>query len=130
MAYTTAQGKVHWIQGNVTTAQANAGVVIVPARPGKAIAVVAATMIARGGAAATCTSVDLKDTAGTPVVALAFAQASLTENTALHDWASAGVTLTTYRSALTVEKGLQILKTGSSIATATSFDYAVGYCYV
>jgi hypothetical protein len=130
MAFTTASGKVHFKQGNATTAQVNAGLVIVPARRGRAIQIVGGHMTALGGNAATATSVDIKDTAGTPIVGVACAVAGLTQNTQLDFDAAANVTRTTYRTPLTADKGLQILKTGSNLATATSVDYYVEYVYV
>lgn len=130
MAFTSAKGKLHFAQGNATTAQVNAGLLIVEPRKGKQIQVVGGHMTALGGNAATATSVDLKDTAGTPVVAVACGVAGLTSGTQLDFDAAANVTLTTYRKPLTVDKGLQILKTGSNLATATSVDYYVEYVYI
>ena len=130
MAFTTAKGKVHFVMGNATTAQVNSGLVIVPARADKTIAVVGGHLTARGGNAATATSVDIKDTASTPVVAVACAVAGLTEDTQLDFDAGSNVTRTTYRSPLTAGKGLQIQKTGSNLATATSVDYYVEYIYI
>ena len=128
MAYKTATGKIHFAMGNITTAQANAGYIIAPARTGKSICVDGGHLTAKGGSTATCTSVDFKDTSD--VVAVAFAQGSLTADTRLDVRAAAGVTLTTFQMPLTVNKALKIDNTGSSAATATSFDYCVEYIYV
>ena len=130
MAFTTAAGKVHFVQGNALTAAVTAGKVIAPARSGKAIQVVGGHLTALGGSAATATSVDIKDTHGTPVVAVACGVAGLTQNTQLDFDAAANVTLTTYRKPLTVGKALQIKDTGSGLATATSIDYYVEYVYI
>ena len=130
MAFTSARGKVHFVQGNATTAQVNAGKIIAEARKGKSIQVVGGHLTALGGNAATATSVDIKDTAATAIVAVACAVAGLTQNTQLDFDAAANVTLTTYRKPLTVDKALKIEKTGSNLATATSVDYYVEYIYV
>lgn len=130
MAYTSAAGKVHYVRGNATTAEVNAGKVIVSPRPGKSICITGGHMVARGGNAATATSVDIKDTAGTPVVGVACAVAGLTANARLDFRAASNVTLTTFQQALTADKGLKIQKTGSNLATATSVDYYVEFIYV
>jgi hypothetical protein len=130
MAFTSAAGKVHFVQGNALRAEVTAGKVIAPARSGKSIQVVGGHMTAIGGAAQTATSVDLKDTYGTPLVAVACGIAGLTQNTQLDFDAAANVTLTTYRKPLNVGKALQIKDTGSGLATATSIDYYVEYVYV
>ena len=130
MASKVSRGKVHVAAGNALTAEINAGHVIAGGRKGKKIMVVGGQMIALGGNAATATSVDIKDTTGTPVVAVACGVAGLTENAQLDFDATSNVTRTTYRKPLTVDKGLQIQKTGSNLATATSVDYYVEYVYV
>ncbi len=129
MAYTTSSGKVHFVRGNATAAQVNAGKLIVQPRKGKKLVVTGGHMVALGGNAATATSVDIADTAGTPVVAVACGVAGLTQNTRLDFRAASNVTLTTFQVALTAEKGLQIIKAGSDLATATSVDYYVEYIY-
>jgi len=130
MAFTASAGKLHFVQGNATTAQVNAGKVIVDGRKGLKIQIVGGHMTALGGNAATATSVDLKDTAGTAIVAVACAVGGLTQNAQLDFDAAANVTRTTYRTPLTVDKSLQILVTGSNLATATSVDYYAEYVYV
>lgn len=131
MALNASHGGQKFVQGNATTAQVNAGLRIVEPRSGKKIAVDGGFLRALGGAAATATSVDIADTAGTPVVAVACAVAGLTANAALDFRAAESVTLTTPLGApLTVDQGLQIIKAGSNLATATSVDYVVFYHYV
>jgi hypothetical protein len=130
MAFTSAAGKIHWVQGNATTAQVTAGKVIAQGRNGKAIQIVGGHMTALGGNAATATSVDIKDTAGSPVVAVACGVAGLTSGTQLDFTAASNVTRTTYRTPLTVGKSIQIKDTGSGLATATSVDYYVEFVYV
>jgi hypothetical protein len=130
MAFTTSAGKLHFVQGNALKAAINAGQVIVPGRANKCIQVVGGHLTARGGAVQTATSVDIADTTGTPVVAVAGAAAGLTENAQLDFDAAANVTRTTYRTPLTVNEGLQIIKAGSDVATAVSVDYYVEYIFV
>ena len=129
MAFTDGRGKVHFVQGNATTAEVNAGKIIAEGRENKKICVVGGHLTALGGNAATATSVDIKDT-GTPTVAVACAVAGLTDGTQLDFDAAANVTRTTYRKPLAEDKSLQILKTGSNLATATSVDYYVEYVYI
>lgn len=112
--------------GNATTGEVNAGHVIVPAAAGRTLCVVGGWLRALGGAAGTCTSVDIKDTNSSAVVAIAFAQASLTQDTVLK-MGDAGTTLTTVGTALTANEGLQIETTGTAMDTATSVDYAIEY---
>ena len=128
MAFSSAAGKVHFAQGNATTAQVTAGKIIAASRGGKAIQVVGGHMTALGGNAATATSVDIKDSAD--VVAVACGVSGLTSGTQLDFTAGSNVTLTTYRKPLTVGKALKIKDTGSGLATATSVDYYVEYIYV
>ena len=130
MANTRSHGIVHHVMGNASTAAVNAGKVIVQGRPGKCMEVVGGHITALGGAADTATSVDIKDTAGTAVVAVACGVDGLTENAQLDFDADANVTRTTYRKPLTLGKSLQIEKTGEDVGTATSFDFYVEYVLV
>ena len=116
------------VSGNLTISQVNAGTIIVPAVPGAAYVLTSVMLQAIGGAVATCTAIQVDDTAGTPIVGVSVPQASLTQNTFISETA-AGNTLTTFawQGALTSGQGIQILKTGSSCATATSINYKVGY---
>lgn len=127
MALTYKNGKELYVKGNATRAEVNAGKVILPARPGRTVTVTGGYMIALGGNAATATSVDIADTAGSPVVAVACGVAGLTQNTVLDFNAASDVTKTTLGRALTADKGLQIIKAGSDLATASSIDYFVRY---
>ncbi len=122
-------GKVHFTRGSLTLAQVKAGTKIVDGRQGMSIMVVGGQFISTGSAAG-ATSVDVKDTNGTPVVAVACGVAGLTSGTALDFDAAANVTLTTYRKALTVGCGLQIADTGSDLTTTTALEYYVEYVYV
>lgn len=124
MASTVSRGRLHYAEGNVLLADANAGYIIVGDAPGRTINVVGGHLIARGGAAAAHTSMDVQDTDG--VVAVAYEQAGLTEGAGLSYWAPANVTITT-PGPLTAGKGLQIKNTGDACTTATSFDYVVTF---
>lgn len=131
MALTDCRGGQKFVQGNALTVEVNAGKIIVEPRKGKKVAVDGGFLRALGGAVATATSVDIADTTGTPVVAAACAAAGLTQNAVLDFRAAANVTLTTALGVpLTVNQGLQIIKAGSDVATATSVDYVVFYHYV
>jgi hypothetical protein len=131
MALTDCRGGQKFVQGNALTAEVNAGKIIVEPRKGKKIAVDGGFLRALGGNAQTATSVDITDTTGTPVVAVAGAVAGLTNGAVLDFRAAANVTLTTkLGDPLTADKGLQIIKSGSDLATATSVDYVVFYHYV
>jgi len=113
--------------GNATTAQVNTGQVIVPAIAGRSIVVVGGWLRALGGNASGATSVDIASTGGSPVTAAAVPVASLTSGTVAA--ISAG-TATNMGAALEAGRGLQITKTGASLATATSVDYCIEYVYL
>lgn len=127
MAFTTKIRTMRVVKGTATTAEVNAGKTIVEADASRTICVHGGYMIARGGNASGATSVDIKDTADTPVVAVACAVAGLTQDAVLSFDAASNVTNTTRGTGLTAGKGLQIKKTGSNLATATSVDYLVEY---
>jgi len=126
MAFGTARGKIHYAQGTVTTAQAIAGALIVPGRAGKRMQIVGGHLTA-AGAAAGATSVDIKDTASDPIVAVACAVAGLTDGTQLDFDAGTNVARTTYRKPLTAGKGLQVKTTGEALTTTTAVDYYIEY---
>ena len=121
---------VQTISGNATTAQINAGLVIIPAITGKTITIQRYAVQAVGGTAATCTGVYLEDTAGSPVLATTIAAADLT-TAIINIPGGAGNTLgagfTYGLSGLTVSKGVQIIKNGSNCATMTSANYAIEF---
>ena len=125
---TVKRGEIHVASGNVLLADVNAGYVIMPPNPTRTITVVGGYLQAIGGAATACTSIDVKDTSGSPVVAVVCGQAALSQNTVLQFNAAAGVTWTT-RTALTQGKGLQVQTTGVACTTATSFNYEVQFYF-
>ncbi len=132
MAYggSTGQGKIHFKAGRLTAAQVNAGTRVIPPRADKKLMIVGGQLVAIGGAAATATSVDVNDTTGTPVVGVAVACTAMTENTQMDFDAASNVTRTTYRAPFAAGKGIQVIKGGSDLATATHVDYYIEYVYV
>ena len=115
-----------------TTAQVNAGVVILPALPGFGYRIVDAAMIAVGGAATTNTSVDLLGTkAATASRPLVIAVAALTQSTLVRAGASNAVILADGASftrhdantalSVTIQSG------GSSMTVATAIDVLLTY---
>lgn len=124
---TAGNGPIYSVYGSATLAQINAGVTIVPAVTGRTLKIVGVLLQAIGGAAAGCTAIQVDDTTGTPVVGVSVAVAGLTQNTIVTEATATNVTLTTFLTALTANKGLQIIKTGSSCTTLTSLNYRVLY---
>lgn len=124
-------GVVYSSSLTITTANLNAGTsnALVADVAGRTLTPVGFTMQALGGATATCTSVSLQDTAGSPVVIATEAAAGLVQNQIINE-ASAVANLTLgagWNVALTTGKGIVVVKTGSSCATATSFVFQVRY---
>jgi hypothetical protein len=127
MANTTRKSRVKCVTGNALTVEVNAGKIILPTTGNKYI-IVGGWMRALGGNAATATGVNISDTtATTPVVGVAVARAALTQNTVVDFDAASDVTRTTYGIAHKEGKGLQIIKDGSDLATATSIDYCIKF---
>ena len=81
---------------------------------------------AKGGAAATCTSVQVVDTTGTPVVGVQANAAQLTQDT-VNDESAASMVLTTFLVNFTTGKGLVIRDVGGQCSTMTSLNYLVLY---
>lgn len=114
------------VEGTVTVAALHAVPVIVTAVNGVTLRVEGVFFQAVGGNAATCTAVNLTDTAGTPIVAVSVPQANLTSGT-VNTEATSGMTLTTFASDLTAGKGLELSDTGGQCTTMTSLKYRVFY---
>jgi hypothetical protein len=113
--------RVAEVHGQATTAEVNAGKVILPSSGGRVLGIVDGWMRAIGGAAATCTYVDIRDISGTTNY-LRAAQADLTENSLVRMKGTAdGLTQ------VTAGKGLKIASTTNNLATATHIDYFVKY---
>ena len=121
-----AYPKCRVVQGQATTAQVNAGLVIVPATSGRTITVVDGWLRAIGGNAATATSVDIESTADTPTLAFKIAVGGLTQNAVARMGIATHGTQTGVGTALDEDEGLQITATGT-LATATAVDYCVYY---
>lgn len=115
-----------------TTAQVNAGLVVLPAIPGFAYRIIDAAMIAIGGNAATATSVDLLGTrAGSAVRPIVAAVAGLTQSAVLDMGAANSAVLADGASftALDPNTSISITKQsgGSNLATATAIDLILLY---
>lgn len=111
---------------NLTTAQVNAGTVIVPAVTGQTFKVQRFLLQALGGSTGGCTLVEITDQLG--FVAASATAGALTQNTVVTESTASGVTLTNFApTALSASQGLQVMKTGSSCTTATSFNVIVYY---
>lgn len=118
---------VYSAYGSLTLAQVNSGTTIVPAVTGRTLKIVGFLLEAVGGSFATCTAVQVDDTAGTPTVGISAPIAALTSGAIVTEMTGASITFTTFLSALTANQGLQILKTGSSCTGPTSLSYRVYY---
>ncbi len=111
--------------GQLTTAQVNAGKIVVPGAPGRVITIVDAWARAIGGAAASNTSVDITGSVST-TIAVVFGQAGLTQNTILRAGA-ANATATNLGTALTQGDGIKVANVGTAMATATHLDVCIHY---
>lgn len=116
----------------VTTAQINAGFVLLPALPGVKWRIVDCNMIAYGGAAVTATSVDLLGTkSGAASRPLVVAVAALTQSALVRMGAvnavilADGASFTSHdtRTAISVVKQ----SGGSNLTTATGIDVSLTY---
>lgn len=121
-----AYPKVRVAEGQLTTAQVNAGTTIVTGRAGTAITVVDGWLRSIGGAAGGATSVDVEDTNSSPVLAFKMAVGGLTQNAVARMGLATHSTNTGVGAALTKGEGLQITATGT-LATSTHIDYCVFY---
>lgn len=125
------QGPVYSASLTISTANLNAPAsnIIVPAVTGRTYTPVGFFLQALGGSTAGCTLVELTDTAGSPVVIASEAIAGLVQNQGITE-SSAVANLTFgagWLTPLTVSKGIQIIQTGSSCTTATSFVARIYY---
>jgi predicted RecA/RadA family phage recombinase len=122
-------GVVQNIRRRFTIAEVNAGATLLPALAGTKYRMVSATAIAVGGAAAAVTTVDILGTQTTAVKLVAFAQASLTQNTQLTSGGSGAAILAAGASfvANDVNTAVTVGITGSSVTTATHIDINFNY---
>jgi hypothetical protein len=109
---------------NVTTAEVNAGHVVLPAISGKTYTIWSVKACARGGAATTVTSIDVTDTA--PVTAATFAVAQLTAEKWC-DHCTTACTGAKIGTPLTADKGVKVIKNGADMTVATSVDVVILY---
>ena len=119
--------RMRCLRGAATLNEVKAGTVILSPEPGRTITIHDGWLRAIGGNAATATSVDISDTADTPIVAFAMAVGGLTENAVARVGLATHYTGTTVGTPLTPGKGLQIYDTGSDLATLTHLDYCIFY---
>lgn len=112
-----------------TIAEINAGKILIPAVTGKKIRIVDIDAKVAGNFA-TGTSVEVEDSNGTPVVALSYAVAALTDGSFL-EADTANVTIGAgYMADLTSGASLNITKTGSDFTGGTSVTLMIVYQYV
>ena len=119
------------VEGNITLAQINAGIMILPpvtAGGTRVLKVVGFEYQAIGGAFGGCTSVDLLDTSLAGVHVVDTPVADLTQNTVINATA-ANLVFTKYawQGGVTDGAGLKMYKTGSDCSTATSLNYNIHY---
>jgi hypothetical protein len=113
----------------VTQAEINAGKILIPALTGKQIRVLDIDAKVAGNFA-TGTSVEIEDSNGTPVVALSYAVAALTDGAFL-EADTANVTIGAgYMADLTSDASLNVTKTGSDFTGGTSITLMIAYQYV
>lgn len=118
------------IRTRVSIADINAGATLVPAEAGIKYRLLDASAIAIGGAAGAVTTVDILATQSASAAKLvAFAQASLTQNTLLRAGGSGAAILAGGVSFVSndVNTAITIGKTGSSVTTATHVDIMLTY---
>lgn len=117
--------KLRVAEGQLTTAEVNAGKVVIAPMTDRIITVVDAWLRAIGGAAGSNTSVDIVDTT-TGTIAASFEDAALTQNTVVRAGA-ANTAATGLGTALGEDEGLAIANVGTAMDTATALDYCIFY---
>lgn len=112
-----------------TQAEINAGKILIPAVTGKKIRILDIDAKVAGNFSAG-TSAEVEDSNGTPVVALSYAVAALTDSAFL-EADTANVTIGAgYMADLTSGASLNITKTGSAFTGGISITLMVSYQYV
>lgn len=121
-----AGASVQTLNVTATLAQINAGLVLVPAAPGKKITVT--NYVARvTGAFATGTAVILESTNGTPVLVTTLAEAGLTNGAVLLP-SSGNTTLGAgFATPLGTGDGLQVVNSGSAQTAGTNIQFTINY---
>lgn len=112
----------------LTIAQINAGYIAVPGRSDASPVVDNVKATARGGAVGAVTTIDLQTTEAVPTAVATFAQANLTQNTALQH-GDTGVTGTNIGETLAKGTGLRVIKAGADITVATHVHVVIDYHY-
>ena len=118
------------IRERVTAAALNAAdVELLPAIAGKRYRMVACKILAYGGAVGATTTIDVVSDNDTEVVLVAFAQASLTEDTVLKDAGTGAAVLAAGASYVSnvANTSISLANTGSNITTATGVDIILDY---
>lgn len=125
-AQAAADARVRAALVTCTLAELNAGKTLIAGASGKTITIVEiAAKVA--GAFAAVTSYDVQDTADSPVAIASFAVAGLTDG-AMKRAGDANVTLGAgHMAALTADKGVRVVKNGSSGTGGTSITFRVLY---
>jgi hypothetical protein len=127
------EGAAQVLRTRATTAQVNAGLVLLPAVPGYKYRVHDAALISIGGNASGATTVDVTATqSGSSVKLLAAAVAGLTANTLLRAGATNAAILAAGASFVDndANTAVSIAKTGSNLATSTHVDVLLTYTLV
>lgn len=121
-------GVVHAAYHKASLAEVKAGHVLVAAVPARTLKVLGCSMQSIGGAAATSTSVDIKDTDELSIIAIPIAL--LTENEVVDSGASATNVSTDIGLAMTAGKGIIIQDTIKNSLTGSGFISVVVYYMV
>lgn len=124
---------VFFIRQRFTIAEINAGANLLPALSRGKYQMVAAAMIAVGGAVAAVTTVDILATlAAASRKLLAAAQANLTQSTVIKDGATGGAVLADGASytANDLNTAITVGKTGADVTTATHVDVLFWYLII
>ena len=123
-------GQANTLRTRVVTADVNSGKTLLPAVPGYKYQLLDAWMLAYGGAAGTCTSVNIAGTASAGAVQLVvFARTSLSQSTLLRAGASGAVILADGASfvELDANKAITLQAVSATLATCTGIDVCITY---
>lgn len=114
------------VEGQLTTAEVNAGKVVVPGHTGRTLTVVDAWVRAIGGAAGSNTSVDVTDSVTGTIVAV-FTRAGLTQNAILRAGTATTGVAANLGASLGAGQGIKVANVGTAMDTATALDYCISY---
>lgn len=113
-------------EGQLTTAEVNAGKQVIDAVAKRAITIVDAWVRAIGGNAGSNTSVDIQDTVTGTKVSV-FTRAGLTQNAVLRAGTATTGVSNNLGVALGAGEGVKIINVGTAMDTATALDYVILY---